>query len=344
MVDSESNLFNPEATEFIPRTSEARELVPEAQEFVPGASAPSAPVKLQLEELKTAFSGNYADLNLLTPAGIFIFKAKDKRWVSHSKVLEADMLPVLKYSAAVLISEHTLVITGGLHPSSRTPTPLLQVKKLTLSIDWGRRTELLEDLPNLLEARYMHCSVWHRGQILVIGGQVAPDCIIASCEAFGQTWQSIASLNIPRSCATAVVHQDSVYVIGGFSSKGELAHGLEVLTEGSWTLFMPTVFLGAGVGVTVTPSNTFLLIGGGDGEAPQSIVKELQIESYELTSNTWMLKFPRARPLCCKGNWVFFGGCGEGEKIKGSSVEVLSNLPSVPNYDSIVYPSFTKPS
>jgi hypothetical protein len=258
MVDSEPNPFNPEAIEFIPRTSETRELVPEAQEFVPGASVPTPiPLKLQLEELKTAFSGNYADLNLLTPAGIFIFKAESKKWVSHSKVLEAEVLPVLEYSAAVLTPEHTLVVTGGLHPSLRTPTPISQVKRLTVKTRWDGRTELLENLPDLLEARYMHCSVWHRGQILVIGGQVAPDNIIATCEALGQTWQSIASLNIPRSCATAVVHQDSVYVIGGFSSKGELAHGLEVLTEGSWTLFMPSVFLGAGVGVTVTPQKPF---------------------------------------------------------------------------------------
>lgn len=316
---------------------------PDAQDFVPYIH--QAPSKLKHETLDTPFPGNFGDLNLVTPSGIFCFKAGDKKWVSHSKVLVSGILPVLKYSSAVMTGPDTFVLSGGLYPSVRDITPLAQTKRITISLSWGNRVESVADLPDMLEARYMHSSVYFQGKVIVIGGQTNTDNILSTCEVLnGSTWTSLPSLHIPRTCASAIVHNDSIYVVGGFSGRGELAPGLEVYIGDSWLILKDDAFLGAAVGLSATPRNSLLIVGGSDGEVTKDSIVEFLCESTELVTRSQGLRMPRARSLCCAGGWVFYGGWGEAEQIDESSLTAFENPMTIESYDTLVYPSFTKAS
>eukprot|EP00359_Climacostomum_virens_P003100 CAMPEP_0204919650 /NCGR_PEP_ID=MMETSP1397-20131031/16940_1 /ASSEMBLY_ACC=CAM_ASM_000891 /TAXON_ID=49980 /ORGANISM="Climacostomum Climacostomum virens, Strain Stock W-24" /LENGTH=328 /DNA_ID=CAMNT_0052093263 /DNA_START=931 /DNA_END=1920 /DNA_ORIENTATION=- len=314
---------------------------PEASEFVP-FTLPTP--KLKYEELPTTFPGTFGDLNLVTPGGIYVFKASpsEKKWTSYAKVLDREILPVLKHSAAVMILDNTVVLTGGLYPSMREAVPVAQTKRIFIKTEWGRRSESLDDLPDMLEARYLHSSVFYKGKVMVIGGQSRVDGYLNTCEALEErSWSSVPALNVPRSCATAIVHNQSIYVVGGYSAKGEIAVGLEIFIEDGWMLLKQEEKLGVGVGL-IFQSDTLLIVGGSDGESPQFFIREFHYDSGELTTRAQTLKFARARPLCCQGGWVFFGGWPDAERIEGSSSERFTNPFALEVYDSVVFPSFTK--
>ena len=346
-----------------PASTASPNLNPAADEFVPTPAEVAPPAqpeedlmeKLEKvtdhfhEEMFKPFNGNFRNLTLFFPDGLATFDDRE-RWFVHpwfwSDFVQDDpwystvdwrqyqQFKPLKYSSAFLTRDAYLFLTGGL---TEKLLPSDRCIRARVRSEWGNRSETIGLMTPLQVGRYLHSMVMVAGKLLVIGGQRKDEgrhVFLNSCEVLaGETWQLTASLNTPRSTFSTAVHNETVYVFGGFSDCGVLSNGIEKLIPGAeaWAPVPVSIPILAGI-ATVFANDLFWLIGGSDGEHASDQILAFNPVTEQTTElvnegEPVRLTIPRAKAIAFAvgGNrvFVFGGGVEEGEKFRNMKAEPL---------------------
>jgi N-acetylneuraminic acid mutarotase len=78
-------------------------------------------------------------------------------------------------------------------------------------------------MPDMINARYAHCSIQLNKSLYVIGGRqygTDENGLLSACEVFDYSsskWKAIPSMQFPRAAASVVIYGEFIYVFGGYS-------------------------------------------------------------------------------------------------------------------------------
>ena len=301
------------------------------------------------EEMFKPFNGNFRNLTLFFPEGLATFDdrerwfihpwfwsdfVQDDPWYSSVNWRQYQQFKPLKYSAAYLTPDAHLYLTGGLTDKLLTSDRCVRAR---VKSEWGNRTETIGLISALMTGRYLHSMVLVRDRLMVIGGQRKEDgrhVFLNTCECrVEEEWRAAPSLTTPRSTFGTTVHNDNIYVFGGFSDCGIVADGIEKLTAGAeaWAA-VPVAFPMLAGMATAVSDQVLWLIGGSDGQRPTDRILAFD-PATEATTELMLegtpvrLAAPRAKAIAfsVSGNrvFVFGGGIEEGEKFKNLRSEAL---------------------
>jgi len=134
-------------------------------------------------------------------------------------------LRLKNYQSACRVDDKTIFLGGGINRELKkifgTSYLLdLQTKKVTKCEDMSR-------------LRYTFSSLCHNGFVYVFGGRhYGPDsvAVLSSCERMDLNtlkWKPIASLNEARCTTMQFIHNNKIYVAGGYFTNGERLRSLE---------------------------------------------------------------------------------------------------------------------
>jgi len=301
------------------------------------------------EEMFKPFNGNFRNITLFFPDGLASFDDQE-RWFVHpwfwSDFVQDDpwyatvnwrqyqQFKPLKYAAALLTPDSFLYLTGGLTDKL---VPSERCVRAKVTSGWGNRTEVISLISALQTARYLHAMVQVGAKLLVMGGQRKEEekhVFLTSCECrVEDEWRPAPALLTPRSTFGTSVHNDSVYVFGGFAECGQVAEGIEKLQAGAevWVPVPVSFPMLAGM-ATVFSGQRVWLIGGSDGQKASDRILAFD-PTTETTSELLLeeepvrLSAPRAKAIAfaTSGNrvFVFGGGLEDGEKFRNLKSETL---------------------
>ncbi len=146
------------------------------------------------------------------------------------------------------------------------------------------------------------CSVKIESRIYFIGGaqglrggnieNMRGTSTVQSFDFESMTWDTnIAPLETPRVFACAVVLDDSIYVMGGVDSLGNVLNTVEVYDPSSNSWHYTTPMKLARKGAAATAFDDYILVFGGGGQTGSPYH---EVEAYSVENGTWKVTYPMA--------------------------------------------------
>ena len=144
------------------------------------------------------------------------------------KIHPTKLLTAKDRHACVSIDNHRIIITGGYNSSS---DHLNEVEIFDSTKENSKTTKLLPHLP---QTRYLHASIFHQHHVYLIGGYVDAtsssmiqldvsellnnnnNTTSSSTTNNNNIWETMPSMKQDRAMFPAVLHDDSIYVLGGW--------------------------------------------------------------------------------------------------------------------------------
>ncbi|KAJ7372052.1 Kelch motif [Desmophyllum pertusum] len=131
-----------------------------------------------------------------------------------------DRIPLsdgyINEGACMVGHDNWLYFIGGIQVSQPASASSVVKGFNVHEVKWKR-------LANMQQERYSAFGAAGPGKVYIAGGKQSADEPLQSCEVYDvatNMWQSIASLNGPRSDASMVCYLGTLYVLGGVSKEG----------------------------------------------------------------------------------------------------------------------------
>lgn len=180
----------------------------------------------------------------------------------------------------------------------------------------------VSDIPPMPYPRVGMCSARIESKIYLIGGaqglqgrNIANLRGTSTVQAFNfetMTWETnIAPLETPRVFACAVALDDSIYVMGGVDSLGNVLSSVEVYDPSANKWHYTTSMKLARKGAAAVAFDSYILVFGGGGAmgSPYS-----EVEAYSVENGAWKVTYPMAlarayhKVFRVNGSVYIFGG------------------------------------
>ncbi len=180
----------------------------------------------------------------------------------------------------------------------------------------------VSDIPPMPYPRVGMCAARVEGTIYLIGGaqglqgrNIENLMGTSTVQAFNfdtKTWETnIAPLETPRVFACAVMLNDSIYVMGGVDSLGNVLSSVEVYDPSlnKWHYATSMKLARKGAAAVAFDSYIFVFGGGGMMGSPYS-----EVEAYSVENGTWKVTYPMAlarayhKVFRVNGSVYIFGG------------------------------------
>lgn len=188
---------------------------------------------------------------------------------------------------------------------------------------------IVEEMPKLLAPRYAHKAfVLEPNRFLVVGGMDKDKKFLKTCEIFENgVWKTGPELNKNRSQASGFIHQDFLYIFGGFNGTKaqetsferlnlkELKNWEEIKVNSNKFTHMTGCQI-------VEYKNQILLVGGSNGITASLDIFVFDLEKLEINQKNENMKYCRANmgAAIIENNYIVVLG---GEKDKESKVEKI---------------------
>ncbi len=156
--------------------------------------------------------------------------------------------------------------------------------------------------PDMPHPRFGMCSARLGDKLYLIGGAISAMHDMQGYEGFRGTstveafdfetmrWDTdIAPLNTPRVYACAVAVDDSIYVMGGVDSLGNILSTVEVYDQNTNSWHYTNSMLKARKGAAATVFGDYIMVfgGGGASAGPYN-----EVEAYSLDNGNWTVTIP----------------------------------------------------
>lgn len=255
---------------------------------------------------------NFADLALGSPT------ENDLQIYSPSKVITNRLYDW--FARCLNIGNKRILFTGGANDDET-------LKNVAYILDL--ENESISNLPPLNTPRKLHAMTWICGCPAVIGG-ISNKKPIDSVEIFfGNTWVEIESINIPRSCSTAISTNKASWLIGGVTDI--YINSLEKY-DGAWKLMnIDLPIISAGIGL-ICSENSLILLGGQTTESTK-IEKTYYVDTMKNTIHEMEnLDFPASfasNLILVEKDKVIGLGRGNDKNILATNIEMAKFKVSV---------------
>ena len=150
---------------------------------------------------------------------------------SHSvstKSLSTEIFP--RWSISTAISSWEIAVTGG--KESKASGALSNARRLNV-FNCG-----LEVLPNMQSGHSSHVSVHKEGKLYIFGGKNAQNATHGGCEVYDldrRLWTNLAFMQVGRTCAGCACFEETIYVVGGYSTMVEQSIEHYSIAQDMWT-------------------------------------------------------------------------------------------------------------
>ena len=246
------------------------------------------------------------------------------------------------YSAVARKEFQKLIICGGIRHNLTGIT--------SLCFEYDFETHTCTPLPDMLDFRYTFPILYHENKIYAIGGRVYggdDTSILKRCEVFDyakNSWHRISDLNVARCTSTAILYNNQIWVLGGYTGQYQRSRKIEKYNSefDRWDLLEFKLLFGFENGNVISTGrpNELLIFGG-----------KL---NYGNSRNVWLYNLEKQtvlnrKPLCndnilskhfVSGNSLYL--LGENpinnffvENYKIDSMELSSHNLSLPPHHSL---------
>lgn len=164
---------------------------------------------------------------------------------------------------------------------------------LAQNVEYDPNTDTWTEKAPMPTGRFSLSAVASQGVVYAIGGNgggVTALDVVEAYDPVGDTWATVAHLQVARRSAPAVAGPDGrLYVFGGQDAAGNLLTSVEEYApeQNAWTLRTTMPVARAGFGAALAPDGLIYLIGGRVGGNPVDTV-----DVYDPTENTWATGTP----------------------------------------------------
>ena len=195
---------------------------------------------------------------------------------------------ILNYSQAVTISKDLIALTGGTNKD-----------KSIISYEaflYNKTTNSVKVLPYMSQGRFSHISIYHNNRLYVFGGRSNPgdQNILSHCEflslidekTFELQWTKIANSILRRCTGFALVYQDEIYLIGGYTGQRKRSKKIEKYSSmtNSWAIINLRLLYGCERGLLLNGNNPneFMVFGGKirSGDSNMVYIYNLKSQTY----------------------------------------------------------------
>lgn len=153
---------------------------------------------------------------------------------------------IYNYAQAIIIDEGVAIITGGVNKEKSHIS--------TQALIYDSTLETAVELPEMMQGRFSHISLYYRKKIYVFGGRSKPgdENILSSAECLGvvinkkeeeknsntksghmfdvesdKEWMKLPDSILKRCTGFSLVYRDEIYLIGGYTGQRKRSKKIE---------------------------------------------------------------------------------------------------------------------
>jgi len=249
---------------------------------------------------------------------VFAVAATSARGQVNTFVATGNLVTSPRYQhTATLLSNGTVLITGGLTASATTPSTITTLASAEL---YDPTTLAFAATGNMASSRYSHtATLLNNGQVLISGGAGSTGAELASAELYDPTtgvFTATGSMSTGRAAHTAtLLSNGKVLIAGGYDSSGIPSTSAE-LYDATTGVFTPTGSMSTAREshtATLLNNGKVLVAGGGNstsGELASAEVYDPSTGTFSTTGSMTDPRYSHTATLLNSGKVLVAGGYG----------------------------------